>query len=248
MAATPRGDGYWLLTSAGTVLAAGGARSYGPGGAGLGTPAGDPAAGIAPTPDGLGYWVVSAAGSVYTFGDAHFFGSLTAGLTDQPIVGLVPAPDGGGYWLLSASGDVFAFGDAKSWAPAAGPALTSPSLAASPGASAIVDMAPTPDGLGYWLLSADGSVYNFGDARYAGGAPVPAGGDPAERIVPAPSGDGYWVVDQNGTATALGAASGRPPVQALLFSPVTPGDRAVLFALDQLGKPYVWGGGRAPGL
>jgi cell wall-associated NlpC family hydrolase len=103
-------------------------------------------------------------------------------------------------------------------------------------------MAPTPDGLGYWLLSADGSVYSFGDATYAGGAPVPAGGDPAEKIVPSPSSGGYWVVDQDGTATPLGDAEGVPPAQALLFSPATPGDRAVTFALEQLGKPYVWGG------
>ncbi len=232
IAATPSGDGYWLLTSAGAVLAEGGARSYGSGGAGPGRPAAD----IASTADGLGYWVVSAAGSVYTFGDAHYFGSLTTGLPAQPIVRLVPAPDGGGYWLLSQSGQVFGFGDAKLWAPGAG---SSPAAASAPGP--IVDMAPTPDNLGYWLLSADGSVYNFGDASYAGDAPVPTGGDPAENIVPSPGGAGYWVVDQNGAATALGDAAGPPPVQALLFSPVTPGDRAVLFALGQLGKPYVWG-------
>ena len=27
-----------------------------------------------------------------------------------------------------------------------------------------------------------------------------------------------------------------------MFRPVTPGDRAVLFAFAQLGKPYIWGG------
>ena len=27
-----------------------------------------------------------------------------------------------------------------------------------------------------------------------------------------------------------------------MFQPVTPGDRAVLFAFSQLGKPYIWGG------
>ncbi len=30
--------------------------------------------------------------------------------------------------------------------------------------------------------------------------------------------------------------------QALLFEPLTPGDEAVLFAFQQLGKPYIWGG------
>jgi len=258
VSATPTGNGYWLLSSSGTVLVAGGARSYGPGPAGLGRAVVD----MAPTPDGLGYWVVSVTGAVYTFGDAHYFGSLTSGSPGGGIVRLVPTPDGAGYWLLSAGGGVFSFGDARLFGPAAGPSwvvsssassssASSSSASSSPAgpspaspspASPIVDMAPTPDGLGYWLLAADGTVYSFGDATYAGSAPVPAGGDPAEKIVPGPSSGGYWVVDQDGTATPLGDAEGVPPAQALLFSPVTPGDRAVTFALEQLGKPYVWGG------
>jgi hypothetical protein len=187
---------------------------------------------LAPTPDGLGYWLVSASGSVYTFGDARYFGSLSPGALESPVVRLVPTPDGAGYWLLGANGGVSGFGDARFFGPGTTPSPSSP----------IVDMAPTPDGLGYWLVSASGSVYSFGDAPYAGSAPVPAGGDPAEKIVSDPTGDGYWVVDQNGTAIPLGGAKGPPPAQALLFSAVTPGDRAVLFALGQLGKPYVWGG------
>ena len=48
---------------------------------------------------------------------------------------------------------------------------------------------------------------------------------------------------QNGTAEAFGDAAGRKPAaQALMFRPVTPGDKAVLFAFQQVGKPYVWGG------
>ena len=39
------------------------------------------------------------------------------------------------------------------------------------------------------------------------------------------------------------APSGKTlPPQALLFEPITPGDKAVLFAFQQLGKPYIWGG------
>jgi cell wall-associated NlpC family hydrolase len=29
---------------------------------------------------------------------------------------------------------------------------------------------------------------------------------------------------------------------ALMFQPVTPGDKSVLYAFSQLGKPYIWGG------
>ena len=103
-------------------------------------------------------------------------------------------------------------------------------------------MAPTPDGKGYWLVASDGGIFNFGDAAFDGSA---AGGpalDPAERVVASPSGEGYWVEDQNGTAYAFGDAQGSPPTEALMFAPVTAGDRAVLFAFAQLGKPYIWGG------
>jgi len=48
--------------------------------------------------------------------------------------------------------------------------------------------------------------------------------------------------DQNVTVTAFGNAQGIPPTEALMFRPVTPGDKAVLFAFAQLGKPYIWGG------
>jgi hypothetical protein len=30
------------------------------------------------------------------------------------------------------------------------------------------------------------------------------------------------------------------PAQGLMFQPVTPGDKVVLFAFAQLGKPYIW--------
>jgi hypothetical protein len=233
VSATPDGGGYWLAAADGTVFAEGGARLYGPAAAGLNTPV----VGIAPTPDGLGYWLVSADGAVYSFGDARYFGSLKTGPSGPAVVRLVPTPDGAGYWLLDAGGGVYSFGDARSFGSELVPSPGRP----SPG-RAFVDMAPTPDGLGYWLLDAAGTVYSFGDARDAGSAPVPTGGDPAENIVPGPGGAGYWVVDQNGAATPLGGAGGGPAAQALLFSPDTAGDRAVLFALSQLGKPYLWGG------
>ena len=103
-------------------------------------------------------------------------------------------------------------------------------------------MTPTSDGLGYWLLAADGGVFNFGDAAFAGsagGAPSP---DPAEKLVAPKSGPGYWIVDQNGTVNPFGGVTGNPPTQGLMFRPVTAGDKAVLFAFAQLGKPYIWGG------
>ena len=37
--------------------------------------------------------------------------------------------------------------------------------------SNIVQVRPTLDGFGYWLVGSDGSVYSFGDARYFGSLP-----------------------------------------------------------------------------
>jgi cell wall-associated NlpC family hydrolase len=62
-------------------------------------------------------------------------------------------------------------------------------------------------------------------------------------MVPTKSGNGYWIVEQNGTVSAFGdATSLNPPAMAVLMTPVTPGDKAVLFAFQELGKPYIWGG------
>jgi hypothetical protein len=96
-------------------------------------------------------------------------------------------------------------------------------------------MAPTPDGRGYWLVASDGGVFTFGDAAFYGSA-ADTPGDPVQQLIPIRSGQGYWIVQQSGTEVALGDAAGSAPTTAVLLSPITPGDRAVLFALQQLGK------------
>jgi hypothetical protein len=56
-----KGDGYWLASANGYVLARGGASYYGS----LATiPTTDPVVGIASTPDGKGYWEVTRSGGV----------------------------------------------------------------------------------------------------------------------------------------------------------------------------------------
>ena len=92
------------------------------------------------------------------------------------------------------------------------------------------------------MVASDGGIFNFGDAGFFGSAATSPTLDRAEKMVPDSTGRGYWVEEQNGTAYPFGDAQGPPPVEALLFQPVTPGDKAVLFAFDQLGKPYIWGG------
>jgi cell wall-associated NlpC family hydrolase len=229
IAATPDDKGYWLVGADGGVMTYGDARFFGSTGALRLT---RPIVGLTPTPDGAGYWLVASDGGVFSFGDAAFHGSTGALRLAQPIVGLTPSADGAGYWLVARDGGIFSFGDATFHGSAGALRLARP----------IMSMAATPDGAGYWLMASDGGVFAFGTATYAGslgGSPSP---EPAERIVASHDGGGYWLVLQNGTSFGYGDASGAAPAQALMFNGATPGDRAVLFAFHQLGKPYIWGG------
>lgn len=225
---TPDAGGYWLVARDGGIFAFGDAGYYGSTG---GIRLTQPIVGMAPTASGRGYWLVARDGGIFAFGDAQFFGSTGAIVLNQPIVGMAPTPSGAGYWLVASDGGIFSFGDAAFHGSTGAIHLAQP----------IVSMAPTAGGAGYLLLASDGGVFNFGAASFHGSMGASPTPDPAQKIVPS-QGDGYWIVDQNGTAHAFGDAGTRPPVQGLVFRPVTPGDRAVQFAFAQLGKPYVWGG------
>jgi hypothetical protein len=65
----------------------------------------------------------------------------------------------------------------------------------------------TPDGNGYWILFANGTVDNFGDAvGYGDPAGVTGGLDPATAIFTTSDGAGYWVSTATGTIYAYGDA------------------------------------------
>jgi cell wall-associated NlpC family hydrolase len=151
---------------------------------------------------------------------------------NKPIVAMASTPDGQGYWLVASDGGIFAFGDASFYGSTGSLTLNKP----------IVAMASTPDGQGYWLVASDGGIFAFGDAPYEGSSASAPAADPAEKVVSSSSGNGYWIEDQNGSVQPFGDAQGAPSVMALMFQPVTAGDKAVLYAFSQLGKPYIWGG------
>ena len=69
----------------------------------------------------------------------------------------------------------------------------------------VVDIAPTADGKGYWLVAADGGVFAFGDAPFHGSM----GGTPLNRPVVGIAADGatggYWEVATDGGIFAFGA-------------------------------------------
>ncbi len=222
-------QGYWMVASDGGIFSYGNARFFGSTG---NIVLNRPIVGMRPTNDQNGYWEVASDGGVFSYGDAVFYGSTGAITLNKPIVGMAPTPNGKGYWLVASDGGIFAFGDAAFYGSTGAITLNQP----------VVAMDPTPDGKGYWLVAADGGVFAFGDATFHGST-AGSSGDPVERLVTTSSGHGYWIVQQNGSSTAFGdAQSQQLPPTALLFNPVTQGDAAVLFALQQLGKPYIWGG------
>ena len=72
--------------------------------------------------------------------------------------------------------------------------------------ASIVGMAATPDGGGYWLTSAGGSVSPHGDAVSYGSMAGQVLNSPIAHIVSTPSGHGYWLVAGDGGTFAFGDA------------------------------------------
>jgi hypothetical protein len=69
---------------------------------------------------------------------------------------------------------------------------------------AVVGMASTADGRGYWIASANGTVRNFGDAPALGDFTVP--NQSMVAISASPDHRGYWLVDRNGSVHPFGDA------------------------------------------
>ena len=217
MAATPDGQGYWLVGADGGVLTYGDAEYFGSTGA-LALHA--PIVAMAPTPDGGGYWLVGADGGVFTFGDAHYFGSTGPMHVPEPIVGFATTPNGKGYWLVGSHGEVYAFGDARYYG-----SLGATNLHNLP----VVAIASSHDGRGYWVVQGGGEVIPYGDAPRLGGM---RGHPPVAGIAVTADGLGYWLVCGNGEVDAFGDAQyfggnntavPRPPISAIVADRAGPG-------------------------
>ena len=72
MAATPDGNGYWLVASDGGIFSYGDAHFYGSMG---GQHLAYPMIGMRSSKTGAGYWTVAEDGGIFAFGDALFEGS-----------------------------------------------------------------------------------------------------------------------------------------------------------------------------
>jgi hypothetical protein len=106
-----------------------------------------------------------------------------------PFVEVTGAP-GGGWLEVTANGVVWAGGGANFFGD-----LQRRPNAPPIAASNIVQIRPTADGFGYWLVGSDGSVYSFGDAGYFGSLPgLAVHMNDVVGLIPFSSGDGYELV------------------------------------------------------
>ncbi len=98
-----------------------------------------------------------------------------------------------GYWLLGRNGSLFPF-NSGFYGHLADGSVKDP----------VVDMAASPSGWGYYLLSSNGKVKAYGDSRFRGD---PKGDtSKAKGIVRTPSGKGYWVFARGGQVFDFGDA------------------------------------------
>jgi peptidoglycan-N-acetylglucosamine deacetylase len=95
MAATPSGNGYWLVAADGGVFSFGDAAFHGSMG---GTRLNQPIVGMGADPQTGGYWLVAADGGVFTF-DAPFYGSRAGQNATDQFFAMAVTAGGGGYLL-----------------------------------------------------------------------------------------------------------------------------------------------------
>ncbi len=160
MAATPTGNGYYLVLANGEVHIFGDARSFGDAGH---LHLNKPIVGMGVTPSGLGYWLVASDGGIFAYGDAttHFCGSTGNIRLVSPIIGMFAAVDGLGYYLYAADGGMFVF----QRHPPLGPQVHEPFFGSAGGSvrsNPIVGARLAADGQGYWFDDSAGLVYAFG--------------------------------------------------------------------------------------
>jgi hypothetical protein len=70
----------------------------------------------------------------------------------------------------------------------------------------VVAMARTTDGGGYWLATADGGVFSFGDAGFYGSEGGVRLNQSVVGMAPTPAGHGYWLVTADGGVFSFGDA------------------------------------------
>jgi hypothetical protein len=86
----------------------------------------------------------------------------------------------------------------------------------------IVGMAATADGMGYWMVGADGGIFSFGDAAFYGSMGGQQLNAPIVGMAVTPDGGGYWLVGADGGIFAFGDATYYGSLPAMGVAPAKP--------------------------
>jgi hypothetical protein len=198
-----------------------------------------------------GYWLVGSDGGVFNFGAATFHGSTGSLVLQRPVVGLSPTASKDGYWLVASDGGIFSF-DTGFFGSIPGLGLHPAGSGLPQSLNApIVGMVPSATGHGYFLVAADGGVFAFGDASFAGSCPGIGGcSGSAVAVLPDASGKGYWVATSTGSVYAFGDAGyfGAPgPQTSPITSAVATPSGQGYYVLDADGQVCAYGDARGLG-
>ena len=219
---TPGGNGYYVYNGNGRVAGFGGATFFGDLRA---VDLNHTITAMAPTPTGNGYWLLADDGTLYAYGDAAFLGTAQPFDPNGFYTGILPGATG--YRLITYQGRVHVFGGAQNYGslydvPTKNGKAVFGYTSLAPGSTTVTALGPpsmagtamgtittvwTPAD-GYWMLSADGSVYPFGGAVNLGDAKPHLGGRQAVDLEPTPDYGGYWIVDDSGRVFGFGNAKG----------------------------------------
>ena len=201
-------------------------------------------------PSARGYWLVGSDGGIFSFGGAQFYGSTGSLHLQRPVVGIVPTADHAGYWLDASDGGVFSYGDTQFYGSIPGIGLH-PAGSGLPNSlnAPIVGMVPSIDDNGYFMVAADGGVFAFGDAHFAGSCPGIGGcAGSAVAVMPDATGHGYWLVTSAGNIYTFGDAPyfGAPGHGTVTSAVPTPDGLGYLILLSD-GEVFHYGDAIAAG-
>ena len=120
------------------------------------------------------------------------------------------------------------------------------------GGGPVVGIAPTPDAGGYWLATAHGRVYGFGDAKVYGSMATAHLAKAIVGITRAPGGRGYWLFGGDGGVFSvwrrwlLWLGRGQPPGRGRGGHGRGPGGTGLFAGHEQRGRPALRGRALGP--
>ncbi len=126
--------------------------------------------------------------------------STDCGVNEDGVV-VTPDDDSRNAWIVDSTGHVF--GESDLSGPPANNVGDASNLHLN---QPIVGMTPTTDGGGYWLVAADGGIFDYGDAGFYGSAGSIHLNQPIVGMSVSPDGHGYTLVASDGGVFDYGDA------------------------------------------